>query len=161
MWGSIWQEVIVAILLYYNVHHTVRENKGASHFSTSDEDVSIQTFSTVFHMLSIVASVLLYICSWAECLRDIEGNNDRSKTLVYGPVQVVVEVYGYVIKFLLIIVWGVGLPCGAWSSSFQPSSSIALVSIGCSRSQCEAQRYLLDAPLVRPHKGHQVPPSLL
>jgi hypothetical protein len=66
--------------------------------ATLDEDVSFQTFSTVFHILSIVASVLLYIWSWAECLCDIEGNNDRSKTLVYGPVRVVVEVNGYVIK---------------------------------------------------------------
>jgi hypothetical protein len=35
------------------------------------------------------------------------------------------------------------------------AGQIALVSIGCSQSQCEAQHYLLDTPLVRPHKGHQ------
>ncbi len=81
--------------------------------ATSDEDVSVHTFSTVFHILSILASVLLYIRSCAECLCDIDGNNDRSKTLVYGPARVVVEVHGYVIHCLLIIVLGVRVTCGA------------------------------------------------
>ena len=69
---------------------------------------------TVVHILSILASVLLYICSCAECLCDIEGNNDRSKTLVYGPVQVIIEeVHGYVLKYVGTIVGVVVLPCGA------------------------------------------------
>jgi hypothetical protein len=55
--------------------------------ATSDDEVSFHTVSTVFHVFSIEASVLLYNCSWAECRWDMDGNKDRSSTCVYGPMK--------------------------------------------------------------------------
>ena len=55
--------------------------------TTSADEVSFHTVSTVFHIFSIEASVLLYNCSWAECRWDMDGNKDRSSTFVYGPMK--------------------------------------------------------------------------
>ena len=42
---------------------------------------------TVSQILAAEASVEFHVWSFSECLLDTIGNNERPKTLVYGPVE--------------------------------------------------------------------------